>query len=50
MKIDAQNKKNRAFDMYVLSIKNSLDVIFTLTFVAPLVWNSVYKLFPFIDK
>lgn len=35
--------------MYVYSVKTGLDCIFSLTYVMPLVWNSVTKLFPFIE-
>jgi hypothetical protein len=35
--------------MYVLSVRTALDIIFTITFVGPLVWNKVPFLFNFID-
>ncbi|EAR85063.2 M48 family peptidase (macronuclear) [Tetrahymena thermophila SB210] len=38
-----------AFQMYVYSVKTGLECIFSLTYVMPLVWNGVTKLFPIIE-
>jgi hypothetical protein len=35
--------------MFAYSIRTAIDIIFYLSYAMPLIWNSISKIFPFIE-